>query len=95
MGISIAIFSGLGIPLAIATKNPGLIGIGPAIGVALGIAIGASIEQKYKQQGLIRPLTAEEKKRKSQAVIFGTGLLIPGVIALLGIFLFDSIQKKS
>jgi len=35
MGIGVAIFSGLGIPLSIATGNPGLIGIGPAIGVAL------------------------------------------------------------
>ncbi|MDD4898811.1 MAG: hypothetical protein PHY70_05475, partial [Methanocellales archaeon] len=47
MGIGIAIFSGFGIPLSIATGNPGFMGIGPAIGVAFGLAIGSSIEAKY------------------------------------------------
>ena len=51
MGIGAAIFSGLGIPLSIATENMGLIGIGPAIGVAFGLAVGASIEAKYKKEG--------------------------------------------
>ena len=33
IGIGIAIFSGVGIPISIALKTPGLMGIGPAIGV--------------------------------------------------------------
>ena len=86
MGIGIAIFSGLGIPLSIATDNPGFIGIGPAIGVAFGLAIGQSIENKYKQQSRIRPLTESEKKRKKNAVIAGIALLTLGV--LIGIILY-------
>jgi len=53
MGIGTAIFSGLGIPLSIATGNTGLIGIGPAVGVSFGLAIGSSIEAKYKKEGKI------------------------------------------
>ncbi|MEA3421581.1 MAG: hypothetical protein U9Q97_07900 [Acidobacteriota bacterium] len=68
MGISIAIFSGFGIPLSIVLKNPGLIGIGPAVGVAFGIAIGSSIESKYKKEGKIRPLTEDEKKEEKNAI---------------------------
>ena len=37
MGIGIAIFTGVGVPISIATKNLGLIGIGPAIGIAFGL----------------------------------------------------------
>ena len=37
MGIGIAIFAGLGIPLSIITSNFAFIGIGPALGVAVGL----------------------------------------------------------
>jgi len=83
MGIGIAIFSGLGIPLSIATGNTGLIGIGPALGVALGLAIGSSIEVKYKKEGKIRPLTEEEKKRKRIGIIAGIAILSLGVLSFL------------
>jgi hypothetical protein len=63
MAIGIAIFSGLGIPLAIITENLGLIGIGPAMGAAFGVAIGQSVEAKHKKEGRITPLTEEEQKR--------------------------------
>ncbi len=63
MGIGIAIFSGLGIPLSIAL-NLGLIGIWPALGVAFGLAIDSSIESKYKKEGKIRPLTEDEKSKE-------------------------------
>ena len=88
-GIGIAVFFGLGIPLSIITENHGLIGIGPAIGVSIGLAIGSGIEQKYKKQGLIRPLTEEEKKKKQRAVIMATALLVLGAIAALGMFLLN------
>ena len=80
MGIGIAIFSGLGIPLSIITENFGFIGIGPALGVGFGLAIGQSIENKYKQQGMIRPLTESEIKRKHYAVLIGIVVLIIGLI---------------
>jgi hypothetical protein len=83
MGIGIAIFSGFGIPLSIATENPGFIGMGPAIGVAFGLAIGQSIENKYKLEGKIRPLTESEMKRKKYAVLTGISILAVGVLLFL------------
>ncbi|MCP3684844.1 MAG: hypothetical protein GY861_19445 [bacterium] len=87
MGIFIAIFAGFGIPLSVATGNPGFIGIGPAIGVSIGLAVGQSIENKAKEEGKIRPLTKEEKKRKEFAVYAGIGLLVIGLIVFLALFL--------
>lgn len=86
MVIGIAIFSGLGIPLAIVTENLGLIGIGPAIGVSFGLAIGSSIEAKHKKEGKIRPLTEKEKKRKKIAIM--AGLVILSLSALFFLLLF-------
>jgi len=80
MGIGIALFSGLGIPISIITNNYGFIGMGPAIGVAVGLAIGQGIENKYKQEGRIRPLTEAERKRKKLAVYAAIMLLILGVL---------------
>lgn len=86
MVIGIAIFSGLGIPLAIVTENSGLIGIGPAIGISFGLAIGSSIEAKHKKEGKIRPLTEKEKKRKKIAIM--AGLVILSLSALFFLLLF-------
>ncbi len=83
MGIGIAIFSGIGIPLSIATGNPGLIGIGPALGVAFGLAIGSSIEDKYKKEGKIRPLTKEDKNERKILVIAGIAVLMIGLVTFL------------
>ena len=83
MGIGIAIVSGFGVPLSIVTKNYGLIGIGPAIGVAFGLSIGQAIENKYKREKKIRPLTEEEKKRKKITVMAGLAVLTLGVIVFL------------
>lgn len=83
MGIGIAIFSGLGIPLSITTENPGFIAIGPAIGVSVGLAIGQSIENKYKQDGRIRPLTEIEQKRKKTAVLLGVVTFTLGILLFL------------
>lgn len=86
MGIGIAIFSGIGVPISIATNNHAFIGIGPALGVAFGLSIGQGIENKYKKEGKIRPLTKEEKKNKKIAVIIGVVLLL--ILALLGAVFF-------
>ena len=87
MGICMAIFSGFGIPLSIITENPGFIGIGPALGVAVGLAIGQSIENKYKQEGKIRPLTETEQKRKKNAVFAGITILTLGLLVFILLFL--------
>lgn len=81
MAIGMLIFSGIGIPLSIATGNPGLIGIGPALGVAFGLSIGAGIEEKMKREGKIRPLTKEEKKRKKIGLVIGVIALLLGIVA--------------
>ena len=83
IGICISIFSGFGIPLSIVTENPGFIGIGPALGVTVGLAIGQSIENKYKQEGRIRPLTESEQKRKKYAVTAGIVTLTLGVLIFI------------
>lgn len=87
MGIGIAIFSGIGIPLSITTGNHAFIGIGPALGVALGLAVGKSIEDKHKAKGEIRPLTKQEKKIKKLGVAIGLGFVILGVLAFLLLYL--------
>jgi len=83
MGICIAIFSGFGIPLSIVTENPGFIGIGPALGVAVGLAIGQSIENKYKREGRIRPLSESEQKKKINIVFAGIVILTLGVLIFI------------
>jgi multidrug efflux pump subunit AcrA (membrane-fusion protein) len=87
MAIGIAIFSGFGVAIGVSTGNPGLYGIGPAVGVGFGLAIGKSIEDKYRKEGKIRPLTEKEKKVKHRAFIAGLIVLLLGIAAFLG-FLF-------
>ena len=86
MGIAIAIFTGVGVPLSIATGNPGLIGIGPAIGVAFGLSVGSAIEAKHKKEGKIRPLTEDEREKRKKAVTLGFVILI--ALAVLGFVIF-------
>lgn len=83
MGIGIAIFAGLGVPLAIILEIPWIIAIGPAVGVAVGLAIGSSIESKHKKEGKIRPLTEDEKKKRKILVITGIMVFILGLVILL------------
>jgi len=87
MAIFIVIFSGLGIPLSIVTENFAFIGIGPALGVAVGLAIGQSIENKYKQEGRIRPLSESEIKSKKIAVAAGIVVLMFGVLIFFLLYL--------
>lgn len=81
MGLGIAIFSGLGVPISIIAGNFAFIGIGPAIGVAVGASIGMAIEKKKESQGLIRPLTDAEKKQRKALSIIGTIVLLAGMTA--------------
>lgn len=83
MGIGIAIFTGVGVPLSFALENPGLIGIGPAIGVAFGLAMGQSIEAKYEKEGKIRPLTKGEKNQRKILVTAGIAVLMIGLAVFL------------
>jgi hypothetical protein len=50
MGIGMILCMPLGIVLFIATGNPGLLGVGPAVGVALGVAIGEGLYQRSLRQ---------------------------------------------
>lgn len=87
MMIGIIIFSGTGVSLSISTDNPALIGIFPGIGVAFGLAIGKSMEEKYRKQGLIRPLTEQEKKARKRSQTMGFILLGAGIITIITILL--------
>lgn len=83
IGIGIAIFTGVGVPLSFATGNPGLLGLGPAIGVAFGVAIGSGIEAKHKEEGRMIPLTKAEKNSRKKAVAVGVAALLVGVVAFV------------
>lgn len=80
MGIGMAIFSGLGIALSAIAGNYAFIGIGPAIGVGFGLPIGQAIENKYKAQGRIRPLTEKEKQSRKNLLIAGILLFLAGIV---------------
>jgi len=86
MALGIAIFSGIGVPLSLTTKNFALIGIGPAIGVAIGFSIGQSIEKKYQKEGKIRELTETEKKKRNKLRILTLAMLALGFLLFLLIF---------
>ena len=83
MALGIAIFSGIGVPISIITKTYAFIGIGPAIGVGFGLSIGQGIENRYKKEGRIRPLTGSEKKQRKIATYIGSAFLIIGIIVFL------------
>ena len=87
MGIGIAVFAGVGIPISIISDNTAFIGIGPALGIAIGLSTGQSIENRYKKEGRIRPLNAQEKRLKKRSVMAASILLGLGVAALLIFFL--------
>ena len=86
-GIGIAMFSGIGVPISIATKNYAFMGIGPALGVAFGLSVGQGIENKYKKEGKIRPLTEHEKKRRKMGFVAGLIALVLGVAVFLFLLL--------
>jgi len=86
MGMCIAIFSGIGIPIAIISENFAFIGIGPAIGVSIGLAIGQGIENKHEKEGKMRPLTKEEKRGARRMLFLGIAVLF--MLAILGVLFF-------
>ena len=49
LAIGMPSFAIIGILLCIATDNPGLLGLAPAIGLAIGIAIGEGLYQRRKR----------------------------------------------
>ena len=83
IAIGIAIGIPLGLPLGLAMGN---IALGPGLGLPIGVAIGLAMEEKYKREGRIRPLTKEEKKRQKLGAAIGIGLL--GILMLIGIMFF-------
>ena len=46
LAIGMPSFAFIGFALCIATDNPGLLGLGPAIGLAVGIAIGEGLYRR-------------------------------------------------
>ena len=87
MGICIAAFTAIWIPVSMALDVLGLMGVGPALGVAMGVAIGQAIENKHRRLGRIRPLTEAEKKRRTIAVGAGIAVMLLGVAVFVVLFL--------
>ena len=86
MCIGVAVFTALGVAISAAIQNFAFIGIGPAIGVGFGLPVGQAMENKYKEQGKIRPLTAAEKKNRKNLLIGGILLFVAGVVVFAWLF---------
>jgi len=56
------------------------------LGVSVGLSIGQGVENKYKKEGKIRPLTKEEENRRKMLVAVGVVILTIGT--LLGFVVF-------
>jgi len=85
IGIMIACFSGVGVPLAIATGNTGMLGVGPGVGVAVGVAVGSSVEARYRQSGRIRART-EQELQLGRRLTWALGLIaILGLVTLVAV----------
>lgn len=50
LAIGMPIFGLIGAALCLATDNPGLLGVAPAIGLAIGIAIGEGLYRRSLQR---------------------------------------------
>lgn len=73
----------IGIALAIGTKNPGLIGIGPALGLPVGIAM----EEKQRKLGKIAaPGEVSAKSNTLKWLLLLAIFLLSGLLAYLIIF---------
>lgn len=86
MSIGIALGIPMGLPIGLAMDNVGLgIALGSGMGVSIGVAIGSGLERRHQHE--IRPLTAEESRRRTWAVLAGLVLLVLGVLAAAGVLL--------
>jgi len=68
-----------GMPLAISLGNLAFIGTG----LPMGLAVGIALEDKYKKEGRIRPLTESEKKKRKIGLRVGIGALVIGIVTFL------------
>jgi hypothetical protein len=87
IGLGIAIFTAIWIPMVIALDKIALIGVGPGIGVALGLAIGAGAEKKAKKEGRMRPRENKDNQRSNIVLLAGLALLLLGVLLALFIWM--------
>ncbi|THD69167.1 hypothetical protein E7Z59_02220 [Robertkochia marina] len=76
-------FIPVGIALAIGTKNPGLIGIGPALGLPMGLAWE---EQQRKKGKLLSETETKGNKRTLFWILFLLGIMLFGILAFLLIY---------
>lgn len=88
LSYGIALGLPLGLPFGLAMGGPEFFGSGMAIGMCLGLAFGYALEEKYKKEGRIRPLTAEEKEKKDKLSKITIAGLLVGAIILLAFVLF-------
>ncbi len=86
IALGLPIGMGAGIVLGIAVGNPTLgIIIGPGLGLGIGAAIGAGLEARNRDR--IQPLTDEERRAQRWILLFGSLILVIGVILFFLILL--------
>ncbi|MFC1663876.1 hypothetical protein ACFL0A_02020 [Patescibacteria group bacterium] len=86
MSIGMVVGAPLGLAFSFVFKNYISILVGLTIGMCIGLVIGSRIEAKHKKEGIIRPLTEGEKKRKKIAITALFIILLIG--ALVGLFVY-------
>lgn len=86
MGISMAIFTALGVAISAVVQNFAFIGIGPALGVGVGLPIGQMVENRHREQGHIRPLNEREKQSRKNLLIGGILLFLTGVVVFAWLY---------
>ena len=88
LGLWMAIFMPIGAAFGLLIGDDGgMLAVGVGAGVGVGVAVGAGVEARYREKGLIRDLSPEEKKRRTRLVLMGVGALSVGLVTLVAILL--------
>lgn len=88
LGLWMGIFMPIGAVFGLLMSDGGgMIAVGVGAGVGVGVAVGAGVEARYREKGLIRDLSPEEKKRRKRLILISVGALAVGLVALVVVFL--------
>jgi hypothetical protein len=82
IGLCIALFLPLGVPLAFATGNFGLVGVGLPVGVAVGVVW----EKRHESE--LRPLSSGEQRLVKYLVLGLSFIFLLGLVALVYVIFF-------
>ena len=92
LGMALGILASLlvGFTISIVFEMPELLGLWPAVGVIIGLVSGKLIEDKYKREGKIRPVTEAEEKKRKKAVKIAVFAGVLALILIIGILLLTA-----